>query len=375
MTVETQTYDELVSNQITAIQAQNGQIQFPVGSVELAIVQANAGLGLWMQAIVLQLLAQTRAASCVGTQLDSFFNQFNFYRNLANTSSGQVIFSRNTSTNQALVPVGSLVQTQAPSIQFSVYADDTNSNYNPTLMAYVLAPTISSISIPVVCTKTGIIGNVNAGAIIQIASPIVGIDAVNNPSPLTNGYAQESDSSYLSRFVPYINSLSLGTILALETAITNGTPQIFYNILPNKNISDLSDPGFVTIIIDDGSGSPPTSLINLISQKIGATIAAGITYGVYPVSVLTANFTFTLTLDSSYIQSDIITLIQNNIGIYISSLEIGQTVVITKIYQIIYNSSAAVLDVTGLLINGISSDLVPTISQRAYVGTYDITVT
>jgi hypothetical protein len=374
MTIETKTYDELVANQITAIQAENGEIQFPAGSVELALVQAVAGLGLWMQAIVLQLLAQTRAGSCVNDQLDTFFNQFGFYRNLANPSSGQVIFSRNTPTNQALVKVGDLVQTQSPSVQFAVYADPSNVNFNESLNSYVLASTISAISIPVRCTQTGIVGNVNAGSIIQIASPIVGIDSVNNPSPFINGYVKESDDSYRARFIPYINSLSLGTILALETAVTNGTPIVRYNILPNKNILNSPEPGFVTIVIDDGSGSPPPSLLSSISEKIESTIAVGINYGVYPVSVLNADFSFTLSIDASYIQSDIIELIKDSIGIYIASLEIGQTVVITKIYQIIYNSSYAVLDVTGLSINGFSTDLVPTISQRAYVGIYNITV-
>jgi len=376
MPINTLDFNALVTNQVTAIQSQLSNIQFPVGSVNLSIVESNAGVGLWLQAIVLQLAALTRSGSCTGSDLDSFFEIYGYFRNSSQKSSGLCTFSRNTNTNQAVVPTGGLVQTSStPTIQFTVYADPSNPNYSIPLNGYVLLPGTSSIQVPVIAVVGGSSGNVNAGAINQIASSMVGIDNVDNTQPFTNGYDVQSDNSYRQGFIPFINSRSLGTLLAFQTAITNGTPSIFYNIVENKNSIGGTQLGFVSIFIDDGSGNPPTSLINDIYQKVDAVRALAIQIGVYPVVVLTANLVVEVAINPLSDSTTIINEIKDAVGFYIGGLEIGQTVIITKLYQIIYNVDPNIIEVTVLTINGSTSDLLVDFNKRAYIGTFTVTTT
>lgn len=374
MPLTTKDFNTLVSDQVASMQAKLPNLQFPIGSPNLSLVEANAGVGLWMQAIVLQQLALCRAGSCTGSDLDSFFLIFGFFRNGAQSASGQVTFSRNTTTNQATVQVGSLVQASASLVQFQVYADTSNPNFNISLDAYVLAPTVASISVPVVALVSGLSGNVSAGAINQIASSIVGIDSVNNSQPFTNGSASESDDAYRQRFIPFINSRSLGTLLAYQTAITNGTPSVFYKIAENMDINGDVQLGLVTIIIDDGSGSPPTSLIDNIFSKVDAVRALAIQIAVYPVVVLTANLAVSVELNPLFDEPTIIQAIKDKVGDYVSSLQIGQKLIATKIYQLIYEASSGVIEASGLLINGSPSDLTPTFKERVFIVTFSVSV-
>lgn len=374
MPLTTKDFNTLVSDQVASMQAKLPNLQFPIGSPNLSLVEANAGVGLWMQAIVLQQLALCRAGSCTGSDLDSFFLIFKFFRNGAQDSSGQVTFFRNTTTNQATVKVGSLVQASASLVQFQVYADTSNPNFNISLNAYVLAPSVASISVPVVALVAGLNGNVNAGAINQIASSIVGVDSVNNAQPFTNGYARESDDSYRQRFPDFINSLTSGNLLAYKTAIRNGTPSVFYKIAENVDINGNLQLGFVTIIIDDGSGSPPTSLIDNIFAKVDAVRALSVQIGVYPVVILTANLAVSVELNPLFDAPTIVQAIKDKVGDYVSSLQIGQKLIATKIYQLIYEASAGIIEASGLLINGSPSDLTPTFKERVFIGTFSVSV-
>ena len=66
--LQTQTFDQLVQIEATAIQASSGGslIDFSVGSILLAFAQAVAMVALWLQGLILQLLITTRAATASG---------------------------------------------------------------------------------------------------------------------------------------------------------------------------------------------------------------------------------------------------------------------------------------------------------------------
>jgi len=106
--------------------------------VLLAIAQATAGALLWLQAIILQLLTVTRAATSVGPDLDSWMADFNFDRLQAVAATGQVTFARFTATQQAVVEIGVTVQSADGTQNFTVTLDTTNSAYSATLGAMSL---------------------------------------------------------------------------------------------------------------------------------------------------------------------------------------------------------------------------------------------
>jgi uncharacterized phage protein gp47/JayE len=366
-------FDTLVSDQVESIQGAVPAFQFPIGSVNLALVESNAGLGLWMQGIATQVLALSRASSSTGADLDTWMAQFGFTRNSASAASGLVDLSRFVGVNAVYISAGAIVQTSVGHIQFEVYANPSDPNWVPTQNAYLLNAGDLLISVPVIALVAGSAGNVIANAIDQAAS-FIPVDTIANPSAFTNGKDAESDASYRARFVTWINSRSLGTLLAYQSAITDGTPAVFYKIAENINFSGSTQLGFVTVVIDDGSGAPPPSLITLISDKINTVRALGIQYGVYAVVVLTANITVDLSINPLASSSEVIQNVEDAISTYMATLQIGQTLIFTKLYQIIYSASTEIIEASNLLINGVGADLVPLFKERIYPGTITVSI-
>lgn len=366
-------FDALVSDQVESIQGDVPAFQFPVGSVSLAIVESNAGVALWMQGIATQVLALSRASSSTGADLDSWMAQFGFARNGASAASGLVNLSRFVGVSAVYIHAGDIVQTSVGRIQFEVYANVSDPNWVPSQNAYLLNAGDLLISVPVIALVAGSSGNVIANAIDQAAS-FLPVDTIANPSAFTNGEDAETDASYRARFITWINSRSLGTLLAYQSAITDGTPTVISNIGENKNFSGATQLGFNSVIIDDGSGAPPASLITLISNKINTVRALGIQYGVYAVVVLNANITCDLSINPLARSSEVIEAVETAISNYMKTLQIGQTLIFTKLYQVIYDASNEIIEASNLLINSVGADLVPTFKQRIYPGTITVSI-
>src|ERR1700712_2937192 len=137
MALQTYTLTEIVSGIATATQAAaSALLDFGVGSFLRAVAQAVAGQLLWLQAIILQVLTLTRASTSVGTDLDSWCADFGFSRLPASAATGQVTFPRSTAPQQAVVPVGTTVQTTDGSQSFTVTTDTSNSAYDADLGGY-----------------------------------------------------------------------------------------------------------------------------------------------------------------------------------------------------------------------------------------------
>jgi len=77
MAITTQSFLTLVRQQAAAIQSKAAVVlSFVVGSIELARVEATAAVAMWLQSIVLELLATTRLSTSTGTDADSFVADF-----------------------------------------------------------------------------------------------------------------------------------------------------------------------------------------------------------------------------------------------------------------------------------------------------------
>src|SRR5690348_10764429 len=203
----TQSFDEIVSQEATAIQAQQPQLRnFNPGSILRAIIEAVAGVCMYLQNLIVAMYATARASTSNGPDLDSWMADFGLARLPAVAASGQVTFARFTPTNAATIPVGTQVESADGTQTFAVIADTTNVNYFPLQNAYVVGAGISSVAVTVQDTVAGSAGNVIAGALSVLASPIVGIDTVTNASPFGNGFDAETDAAFRVRFQNFLAS-------------------------------------------------------------------------------------------------------------------------------------------------------------------------
>lgn len=271
MTISFQGKTTWIRQFIAAVQAAaNAVVDSSVGSITLAFAQAVASVALWLQAFIAQVLLLTRAATSTGTDLDSFYADFDFARLPAVAAATTETFSRATPTLQAVVPVGQIVSTGPGGLQYAVTLDATNAAYNATLNGYVLPPSTASVTVPIQAVLAGNAnGNVLANTISSFVTPIPGIDSCTNASAVTNGLDAESDTAYRARFPIYLASLATADADAIDNAIQNVQQGIRWMKIENYDYPGVAaDNGNFFVVIDDGTGTPPDSLVTLVQTAI-----------------------------------------------------------------------------------------------------------
>lgn len=381
----TKTFSDLRSGMATAVQARaSGLVDLSVGSILLAAVEAVAGVVIWLQGLILALLALTRASSSTGADLDSWVADFGaaypgvpentFARLGAVPATGLATFSRLTPTGVVYVPVGAQVETADGSLKFTVVADLTNGAYDAANSRYPMANGISSVAATVQGSSVGVTGNVQPGQIAVISSPITGVDAVTNVAAFTNGQDAESDASLRLRFRAFILSLREATPSALIYNI--GKVRAGLSVMLRENVEQNGAPrkGFVFAVIDDGSGNPADSVTSAAVIAMDQHRAAGIEVAVYEPVIVLASVAATVVAggsNPSKARADVAAALTT----FLNSRPIGETVRMSRLYQVIYDASPDISSVTTLTLNGVFADLTisANLGQVAKAGTITVT--
>lgn len=369
MAISTQTFSQYVSNAVAAIQAAAAQlVDLTVGSIELAYVQANSAIALWLQGLVLQAAALTRFASSFGPDADSWGADYGFLRLGAFFASGQVTFARFTATNQAVIPVGSLVQTADGTQGFAVIADTTQSAYNASLQAYIIPAGTNSCNATVQSLSGAAAANVIAGAISILAQSIPFVDTVSNAAPTTGGADPESDTAYHARFPQFIASLSRATKAAISFAIQSLGPNVNFTLTENQTLGGVFQPGFFFVIADNGTGSPPGSFLTQVGNAVEAVRGESITYAIFAPTLVNANVVMVLTTAAGFTHATVVAAVIAALQAQINALPIGADLPYNFLSSIAF-SVPGVSNVTGITLNSGTSDLVTTATQIIKLGT------
>lgn len=364
MAVSTKSFFTLVQDQVAAIQGGARQlVDFTVGSILRAMVEANAAVVLWLQGLILQLLATTRAATSSASDLDSWVADYGLARLAAVAATGQVTFSRFTSTLQAVVPVGATIQTGDGTQSFTVSLDTTNPAYSAGQGGYVLAAGTASVAVKVSAVTAGAAANVSAGQISTITQAIPGVDTVTNASAFTNGSDAESDVALRTRFIAYIASLSKATKTAVGNAIAGVRAGLSYTVVENLNYAGASQPGYFYAVVDDGTGNPGSSLFTSVSNAIDLVRPLTSTFGVFAPVVVNAAVVMTITVQAGYDPIATKSLAVVAVKNYINALALGQTLAYSRIAQVAYDASPGIVNVTAVTLNSGTADLVATAQQ------------
>jgi uncharacterized phage protein gp47/JayE len=358
MNLNLKTFSQLVQDMGAVLQSSaSSLIDVSVGSVVRAIFEANASVVLWLQWLVLQVLQTTRASTSNGPDLDSWMLDFGLTRLPAVPSTGIVTFSRFVDNLSATIPAGTVIKTTDGSLSFSVIEDQTLSIWQFSTSGYVFPSGVASGDLPVICMTGGSAGNVLAGTLTVIAASLPGIDLVNNANPLSNGADAESDSAFRNRFQSYLASRSRATLAAVQNAIANVQQGLDVAVEENTSSEGTTQVGSFLVIVDDGSGYPSTALLSTVATAVDAVRPIGMTFAVVPPQVLTVDVSLTAVLTSATTASLSVPRIQNCVAIYLNSLPIGRGASVTRVAQKAYLAGAGIENVTGILLNGSSSDI------------------
>jgi len=169
-------------------------------------------------------------------------------RLLARVANGALVFTRTGVAGTDNISAGTRCQT----VDGAVFVT--------TAVGSILPTFTDSSPIPCVAEVPGSAGNVASNTVTKMINKPINVVSVTNPLPMLNGLDKESDDSFRQRIKYYVASLSRGTVLALEQGVlgledaTTGQ-----SIRYSKAFRDFTNPGTVTVYLDDGSGAIETT--------------------------------------------------------------------------------------------------------------------
>lgn len=342
-----------------------------VGSVIRAILEANAAAALWLQWLILQVLALTRASTSTGADLDTWMADFTLTRLPAVTATGSVTFGRFTLSN-TFIPVGAAVKTFDGAHIFNVIADTANPAWAASLNSYRLPAGVETVTVAVRAATAGSASNTQPDTVTLLASSIPGVDTVTNALAFTNGVDAEPDAALRNRFALFLATRSRATQLAVEFAVESVQQGLSFSIAENATPNGTFTPGTFTVAVDDGSGATGAALLDAIRAAVEAVRPIGSRAIVVAATPMLADIQMTLVCATTTRHTTAAGLVVQAIEQYIAALPVGSDLPFTVLAKLAYDASPFVLNVTALLLNGDTDDLLATPSQVIRVGSITI---
>lgn len=179
-----------------------------------------------------------------GAFLDGHAKGRNMTRRAATAANGHITITGAVNTT---IPAGSLFSTASIN-------DEPSVDYE-TLEAATI-PESGTVTVPVQCTETGVIGNTTTNTIILCASKITGISSVTNEEAVTGGTEKESDESLIERILLY--DQSQGESFVGSPSDYKRWAMSVAGVGAATVIPAQDDSGLVTIILTDSNGQPAT---------------------------------------------------------------------------------------------------------------------
>jgi uncharacterized phage protein gp47/JayE len=193
--------------------------------------------------------------TATGRDLDQVAALVGVQRWTRSVASGEVVFARGTpAPADIFIPAGTLVSTGRPPA-ITVETTDAQTLRSGTLSA----------TAPVRARVSGPDGVAPAGSLTVINRPILGIDSVTNPQPLTFGGADETDAALRARAGRALEAGGGATTNAMLGALTSveGIREQDVRIVEDP----VASPGLLTITVASDLDGPRSSLAASLIER------------------------------------------------------------------------------------------------------------
>lgn len=360
MTLPFKNFATIVGNAAAAVQGSAEQLlDLTVGSTLRAMLEAHAGVALWLQWLVALLLQTTRAATSAGPDLDTWVADFSLLRLSPSPAAGRVQLARFIAAFPAQVPVGLSVRTADGTQTFRVVAEPGNPLWRAAAGAFALPPGIASVDVPVVAVVPGVAGNVQAASVALIAAASPGIDTVENAAPMAGGLDAESDAALRTRFQLFLATRGRATPLAVEAAVLATRQGLTVAVRENVLPDGTPRMGMFTVIVDDGTGTPPASVLQAAAVAVELVRPIGSSFTVQPPTIQSVFLSLQVNAAPGFDHAAIVANVTDVVTYYIDTLPVGASLPLSRIVQLAYNSAAGIANVVNVTLDGGVADVVP----------------
>ncbi len=303
-------YSRLVDHTITTTKEVN---DFSVGSAMRAVYESVA-----IELEQFYILTRENIQEAIERGV---YSSFGFERKEAVRAYGVVQVTFHNATQQdRVIPRGSRFssnQTSYPQIY-------------ETLVDYRIPKGTLVADVEVHCMTLGEYGNVPAGVINIMNSPLANVKNAINPNAFQTGQDEEPLEELRSRFRTYIKSLSKATVPALEYG-TREVQEVSGVYIDEKT-------GLITIYAHDRNGNLTNTVRNKIEDNIYHYRPAGIPVRVRPVTRKDVDVEVEITLTNrAAITNRFRDEIHQKIERYLNSMGTSQHLILTDLSRVIMN--------------------------------------
>lgn len=299
-----------------------------------------------------------------GVYLDWHGQARGVYRLPATKATGVVTFTGEAGT---LIPLGTAVSTVAtdtsPAIQFV------------TTQEAVIDET-GTVDVPIEAIEVGMVGNIPAGAIRVLATPVSGVSAVVNNEPTTGGTNEEDDEAYRYRILERDQNKSLSGAARDYERWAMEVP----GVGSAKCLPEWNGPGTVGLLIIDANGEPANQqIIDAVQAHIAPNGRDG--SGLAPIGALVTvmaprvrqiDVSVELTLEPGHDLLVVTEEIKKALKQYFVAIGMAEVVRYNEIGAIIINVPG-VQDYTNLLVAGGTVNVKLADDEMAALGTVMVT--
>ncbi len=296
--------------------------------------------------------------------LDKIAAQDGLTRRAATSAEGYVTITGVTGTT---IPKGFLFSTPATQISGGIEFAATESK---------TIPAEGTVQVPVKCISTGVDGNVSPGSITLMASPISGIESINNASTLSGGTPEETDDSLRQR-VKESDAQGSSSFVGNDADYKRWAQEV-------DGVGDVvvvpewegAGTGTVKLIVMDATGSPANQTMldavydHIMSDDdrdhrlapIGAILTV-VTAG--PVSI---SVSASIVLDEDADILSVTTAFRTALQAYFAEAKTENAVRYTRVASVL-SETVGVLDYSTLLLNGGTENVTITVNDYPTIGT------
>lgn len=283
-------------------------IRFAVLAEQLALLQQE------LETAQQQAFAQT----ATGQALEMHAAQRGLSRKQAVYASGTAVFSREEAAQADIpIPQGCFLTEPTGSIRYA------------TEQEAVLKAGQTQVEVPVRCQTAGSGGNVAAGRLSVMVTPVQGIAAVSNPQPILSGEDAESDQSLRQRLLDSYRQVTNGTNAAFYYNRAMSYPGVSsVRVLPRVN-------GVNTVgLVLHGPGVNE-ELLEQVETELGQIKEINVDLTVEQAQQSTVSISFAIAVEDGYSFADVSPNCKQAVQQWMGQQKIGQPLYLAQLTRVI----------------------------------------
>lgn len=316
-------YKSELTTQIPGVNTSSAAWPTKLGKILAFIVAALYKVGT-------SILESHNVYLATGDDLDNIAAEHGFERKPAANATGTATF---TGTNGTVVAIGSLIETVSDAdgnkVQFETTAEGTVSG--------------GTADIAIEAVLAGEDGNVGAGTITVLTSPISGITAVTNADETSGGEDEEADgdenetdtATFRGRLIEDIkNPKNGGTEADFERWAREVTGVTQANALPLYR-----GAGTIDVVVSEDYGVPSGGLVTDVQDYIDALRPVTADFEAIAATANALNVNYTVTKKTGYSNGVVEANVEAAIEELRKSLAIGETLYVTALDNAVHDAA------------------------------------